>query len=279
MSTLLTKALTVNLNIKQWTARKHDKKITKEVEDNHGAKDAGRYNKMLIAKEELAKIQKAANAARTFHYENTLPWGDNGDRLLPTANHFTYVTEMNKLKADFEAYVAGFLGNYDVVVEDAKVRLNGMFNSADYPNQSQIGSKFGFDTCFMPIPDVNDFRVDLSQTEVNNLKLSVENELKDRINKAVNATWQRIKEQLVHMKEKLADKDGIFRDSLFSNLQDIINLLPKLNVTNDSAINDICDEMKSLVVDPDSVRQNSSLRNTKAQEIDNILSKFDSFFK
>lgn len=275
---LKTKALTVNLSISQWVARKHDKKISKEVEDQHNAHDAGRYNKVLVAKAELEKIQKTAGAARSFHYENTLPWGDNGDRLLPSANYMSYVKEMAILKSNFEREVIAFLANYSTVIDDAKIRLNGMFDPKDYPNEVEIKSKFSFGTCFMPLPDIDDIRVELSQTEVNNIRQEVENTMRDRITGAVKDTWSRIKAQLEAMKERLSTKDAVFRNSLFDNLRDIIELLPRLNVTNDSQIDEICEEMKGLLVDPDAVRANSNLRNEKAQEVAAILNKFDAFF-
>lgn len=85
-------SLIVSLSVSQWTARRHDKEITKEVKNTHNAsEDAGRYNKLLVAKEHTDPINKVAGKARTFHYENTLPWGDNNERLLPTKNYFKYV--------------------------------------------------------------------------------------------------------------------------------------------------------------------------------------------
>jgi len=272
------KALTVNLSINQWSARKHDKKISAEVESQHQAKDAGRYNKILIAKEELQKIQKAANAARTFHYENTLPWSDNGDRLLPSSNYFTYIQTMQNFKSDFEKSVIDFLANYDAVVDDARIRLNGMFNAADYPSKSELELKFGFKSEFFPLPNTEDFRINLSDTEINTLRLSMENTMNERIKTAMQDIKERIKAQLQHMKEKLSNRDEIFRDSLFENLKDIIALMPKLNVTNDTQINEICEEMKSLIADPNNVRNSNSLRNRKAQEVEAILNKFDDFF-
>jgi len=272
------KAITVNLTINQWSARKHDKKISNEVEQQHNAKDAGRYNKALIAKEELAKIQKAASAVRNFHYENTLPWGDNGDRLLPSANYFTYVGSMQGYKNEFENSVREFLQNYESVVLEAKIRLNGMFNQSDYPNREQIINKFGFNTCFLPLPET-DFRINVGQAEVNALRLSMESEINERIKNAMQDIKTRIKEQLEHMKEKLSVNDAVFRDSLFENLRDIINLIPKLNITGDSTINDICEDMKALLVEnPDSVRQSAMIRSRKAQEVENILNKFEDFF-
>jgi len=84
MSNLNEKAMLVKLSVSQWTARKYDKKVSQEINDQYSAHDAGRYNKVLIAQEEIKKISKVASQARSFHYFNTLPWDDNGSRILPS---------------------------------------------------------------------------------------------------------------------------------------------------------------------------------------------------
>lgn len=272
-------SIVVSLSVSQWTARKLDKKITDEVNSQHNAtNDAGRYNKLLVAKEFTEAVQKVANKARVFHYENTLCWGDNNERLLPSKNYFTYINEINKLKGEFQSAVAVFLSNYDNVIEDAKRRLNGMFREQDYPTRSEIEEKFGFKTTFMPVPD-NDFRVQLSTDEVDKLRESLQAEITDRLTQAVDGIWDRIKEQLKAMKDRLSDEKSIFRDSLFENLKELIDLLPKLNVTNDINIAKVCNEMQKLVVAPDAVRNNTTLRNQKATEVNDILNKFGAYFK
>jgi len=138
------KAMLVYLNISFWTARKYDKRISQEIEDQYNADDAGRYNKILIAKEHLANIQKIISAARTFHYENTLPWNDNGGRLLPSANYFNYVKSIQGLKDDFQQEVNNFLRVYPDLKDEAKGRLNGMFDEEDYPEENLLEDKFAF---------------------------------------------------------------------------------------------------------------------------------------
>ena len=277
---LASKALLANLNISQSSGRKHDKKVTREIEEAHNAQhgEAGRFNKMLTSKEFLAGIMKTAGAARQYLYENTLPWGDNGDRLLPSANYFDFIAGMQKFDRDFYAEVDKAENTFSEMLIEAQKRLNGLFSPADYPNIIEFRSKFNFKTCFMPIPETADLRLDINQTEVNVLRQSIESEMNNRLTEAVSDTWSRIKDQLTKMKETLSDKDKIFRDSLFNNLKDIIALLPKLNVTNDSNINDICNEMQTLLVNPDEVRTNTMLRSKKAQEVNDLLNKFDSFF-
>lgn len=272
------KSLVVSLNVRKWAASKHDKKITDEVQAQHNAStDAGRYNKRLVAKTDLETIQKIESEARTFHYEKTLPWGENSERLLPSLLFQDYVAKMVELKGRFDSAVEDFVSKYPSVIEEAKIRLNGMFREADYPSLLNIRGKFDFKTTYMPVPD-EDFRVSLSDNEISKLKDSVREEVTNRLSEAVKDTWQRVKDQLSHMKEKLSDPEGKFKNSLFGNVRDLIDLLPKLNVTGDDNIEKVCSEMSKLLVDPDAVRSDSNLRKEKAHEVSTILNKFDQFF-
>lgn len=286
---LQTKSLLVNLNIGQWSGRKHDKKVTREVEEAHNAQsgEAGRFNKMLTSKEFLAGTMKAAGAARQYLYEQTLPWGDNGDRLLPSANYFDFVAGLSRMQNDFNNAVDIAEQEFEDELTKAAVRLNGLFDRKDYPSKAEFRSKFYFNVSFMPIPDVQDFRLDITETEVNVLRKTIETEMNNRLAASMADIWERIGEQLTHMKERLTatakDKDGTekpatFRDSLFSNLADIISLLPKLNITNSPEVNEVCEDLKGLLIDPDKVRESAQIRSRKAQEVNDILKKFDAFF-
>lgn len=273
------KALIVGLSISKWSARKKDKKITDEVRDQHNAsEDAGQYNKRLAKKEFLDPIQKIESEARTYHYSVTLPWGDNGDRILPSEQFFEYETKMLKFKNDFEQAADDFIHNYDDVIADAQKRLNGMFNGADYPRRNDIQEKFKFKMSYLPLSDTSDFRVDLSEEEVDRLKQSMETEITSRLDLAVKDIWVRIKDQLQHMKDRLSTKDAVFRDSLFDNLKELLHVLPKLNITGDPDIKLACDQMVNILADPNAVRNNSNLRVEKAQEVEKVLNQFNSFF-
>lgn len=271
-------SLVVSLSVCIWSARKLDRKVTDEVNKSHNASDdAGRYNKLLVSKEHLDKIQKVMGEARIFHYENTLPWGDNNERLLPASNYFDYVAKMAELKGKFDRETQEFLSNYDKVIDEAKVRLNGMFRDADYPSRQEIVNKFSFKNSFMPVPET-DFRIKLKEEEVQKLREQLQTEVTNRLEEAVKDTWTRIKDQLMHMRDRLRNPDAVFRDSLFNNLKELVNLLPKLNVTNDNNLNQVCSEMSSIIVHPEYVRQNPDLRQIKADEVDQVLNKFNQFF-
>lgn len=277
MKNLTEKALLINLTIRQWTARKYDRKVTDEVNHTHNTSDAGRFNKVLIAKNHLEAIGKIAGRARQFHYDNTLPWSDNGERMLPATNYMEYVSKLGELKNEFETELNKFAAEYPSMIEEAKKNLNGLFNQSDYPND--IRDRFEIKTSFMPMPDVQDFRVELSEVEMNLIRKNVEVEINDRFSNAQCDIYDRITDQLKKMHERLIDANTTFRDSLFENVIALVDLLPRLNVTDDANITSLCASLKALYVNPDNVRKDSLLRANKAKEVEALMNKVSSFFQ
>ena len=275
MKNLSEKSILVSLIVSQWTAKKYDKKATSEVNSAHNAKDAGRFNKALIAKEHLGEIQKAVNAARTFHYENTLPWNDSGERLLPAENYFTYCGELSKLKMQFEHAVNSFTLEYPSLIDEARQNLNGLFNPNEYP--LDVREKFNFKTTFMPVPETTDLRINLSDSEVFDLTAQISEEMNSRFAKAQLSIYERIADQLKHMFERLSDKEASFKNSLFENVKDLVSLLPRLNVANDKNITAMCNDLNALYCDAENVRNDKALRAQKANEVETMLNKLNGF--
>ncbi|MDP8320842.1 MAG: DUF3150 domain-containing protein [Candidatus Stygibacter australis] len=269
------KAMLVHLNISFWTARKYDRKISREIEIQYNADEAGRYNKILIANEYLANIRKMVSAARTFHYENTLPWNDNGGRLLPAANYFNYVKAMQNLQADFDRETANFIRVYPDLKNEAKLRLNGMFDEEDYPDISTLRTKYAFSSQVTPVPEAEDFRVKLNDSEVDSIKQSIERQVQNSTREAMNDLWNRLFRVVNHMAERLADPDNKFKNSLVDNIVDLCDLLPRLNITSDPKLEDALLEVRQKLTANDSqiLRDNDVVRTKTAAEAQKILDK------
>lgn len=117
MKDLTSKGMLINLSISQWAGRKHDKSVSQEVASNHGTTaDAGRYNKNVIAKKALEAIKKASNKARTFHYDNTLPWS-----LESIADELEKTLEAERLDLCNQIYKA-LEAEYDYLTSDEGVK-------------------------------------------------------------------------------------------------------------------------------------------------------------
>lgn len=266
------KVMIINLNIGQWSARKYDKNVSREVEQSHNANDAGRFNKLLIANEALKEIGKISNSARTYHYFNTLPWGDNGDRILPAANYFPYLAEMSKFKNDFENKVSEFIARYPDLKQDAKIRLGTMFNENDYPFTDDVQRKFSFRFSFMPVSDATDLRVQINDEEINRIKSDIEETVKTRISFAESEFIERIKETVSHYANTLKEPDKIFRDSLVGNIEQLIEISPLLNFTKNQHICEVTETIKNLVCNPENLRTMPDFRREMSDKAFKIFS-------
>jgi len=127
------RALLVQLNVSQWTARKYDKSASKEVTTAHGAASAaGRFNKSLLPmNDKLDNIHKKTTLIRAKYYDNTLPWGMDGTMMLPTANYLNFMSEFRKERGEWNALVQEFLDNYDQMKLDAQRILGSLYNHSD----------------------------------------------------------------------------------------------------------------------------------------------------
>jgi len=275
-------AMIVRLSVSQWTARKFDKSVSRKIANDYAVDaEAGRYNKVLIAKEAIQDITQAVSAIRAFHYDNTLPWDDGGGRILPSANFLAYSKAMQKFRQRFEEAVKSFIGNYTEYREEARRRLNGMFNEADYPNHWEIKRKFGFSTDIDPIPSSADFRVTLQDRDMTRVQKQLEKRVKERVIEATRDLYIRLNGVVEKFAEKLADADAIFRDSLIDNVVELVNLLPNLNVGNDPELEKIRKETqkKLCAFEPNTLRKDVKVRTKAAGDAKAILDKMSGYLK
>jgi hypothetical protein len=283
-------AIVVTATIGKWTARKFDKKVTDETNAAQGASDdAGRYNKRLASKECLDPFVKMEGEARKYLYKHTIPWGNNSQYLLNAASIMEFKQEMFKFQQKYMALVPALLDQWDDILKQAERDLNGMFNPADYPTRTELEGKFVFKVNYEPVP-TNHWAVGLTQEEKDYLTKSMEREFETRQQEAVRSIWERIKEQLLHMKDRLTatrqtksgdEKPAKLYDSLFGNMKELVEVLPSINIMNDPSIQDACNELSVLLADSDKVRDNwtnDSVRHQKAEEVADVLNKFNDFF-
>jgi len=277
---LTDKALLVQLNISQWTARKYDRKVTKDILSQHGASmGAGRFNKSLLPMNDyLDRVHKKATAIRQKYYTNTLPWGIEGTQMLPSANYLEFMTEFRQEKSEWESLVGEFISNYSRLKEDAKRLLpNGLYNEADYPCDDSIHEKFRMDMSVFPVPS-DDFRVEIGDAELNSIQQDVERRVAEASEIAMADIWKRLYDRVKHMSDKLADPKAVFRDTMVENTRELCALLPRLNFANDPNLENLRQQVEgSLLLHPDALRNNPVVRQDKAQEAKDIMNKMSAF--
>jgi len=276
------RALLVSLSISQWTARKLDKKATKEVADiNRASTSAGRYNKSLLPLNDLlANVHQKTGLIREKFAKNTLPWGIDGTRILPSANYLTFMQDFRKEKGEWQSLVQNFLDNYEDLVDEAKRWLGDLYDEKDYPARDKIVEKFNMDMAILPVP-TNDFRVELSSDELSRLQEEMEGRMASVQQEAMMDAWGRLYKHVQHIAEKLADPKGIFRDSMVENAQETCDLLTRLNIADDPNLEAMRREVEAKLVShhPDSLRNDPDLRQDTAEEARKIMDLMGSFMQ
>lgn len=280
MNGIQTRAMLVRLSVSMWTARRYDKKVSdKAAQDFKAGDNAGRYNKMLVAQDAIAKIQKIVGEARDWHYTNTLPWQDDGQRILPAANYLKYTQAIATFRSRFDEVTREFIDSYPSLVEDAKIRLGEMYNVADYPNLGTISEKFAFDVVVSPIPSANDFRVNLNSSEIQRIQDDIEKRSNLALNAAVKDLWERVREKVAKMQERLSSTDAVFRNSLVDNMVEMVELLPRLNLTNDPELEIVRKEIESKLCsfNPQTLREDEVIRGQVAESAQEILDRMSGY--
>lgn len=275
------RVLLVSLHLSLYGGAKTDRRVTDDVISLNGSSSrAGKFVKNLFA-DSLEPIQRAAAEARREHARLTLPWR-HGQDCLPAALFLDYTAAMRKLRRGFDSAVDSFIGDYDANVAQSKLSLGGLAEATDYPSAEDAKARFLFDIEVSPLPSGEDFRVDLADEERGEIIADLEKRIEDRVTAGRIELLDRVRACLERMAERLAayqvdpetgKVQGKFTDSLVSNLVDLCDLLPGLNVTDDSAITSLHKEIVSKLTQhpAQALRDSEPTRKSVADEAKRIL--------
>jgi hypothetical protein len=273
------KAMLAAVHISIWTAVKHDRKVSRDVADQHGAhQGAGRYNKQLLrGADKLDQLRALAGQIRQYFYKITLPWSDEGFRLLPSNFYFELMARMREFEASFEQAVESFLNVYPQYIEQVRPELNGLFREEDYPSVDKLRSKFGIKLEVLPIPSGADFRVQLSAEERARVSREIDADVRESLTRGTEDLWKRLREVVAHMVDRLNEPESRFHGSLVTNIADLVEILPKLNVSGDADLNRFAEQIKERLCNYSAhdLKKNELLRAATANDASSIVAEMD----
>lgn len=272
------RCMLANLRISQWHARRYDKKATDEVLAKHTASaNAGRFHKLLLPvdSDSHKAIVTIAGQMRTCYYFWTLPWCDDGQRILPAAAYMPFTATMAQLAGQFDDAVNAFCTVYPRLVQEARQALNGLYNEMDYPSAERLRQLYSSKVSFAPLPAAEDFRCNLDDASVAAIQAAIEHDVKQAVETAQKDAVTRLREALERMSERLNQPEAIFRDTLFTNLLELCAVLPALNITGDPQLKLAVDLTVAnvLPVAPETCRVNKVAREQAASECDAIIER------
>jgi hypothetical protein len=197
------------------------------------------------------------------------------------------------------------VGTYQTEISKQAFEMGALFDRSEYPPAEEVQHKFFFGLSVEPVPLAGDFRVDIGNEAAQELKDQYEKQMQVRVAGAVADAWQRVKEQVEWVRERMEavlshDPDAVeehktfaddgsvksveikkkrrpkLYDSMLDNGLELCTLLKDLNVTNDPRLEEARQQLEAALsrVDMDSLKESPELQTATKKAMDDILDKF-----
>lgn len=273
----------LDMHLSVYTGRKQDKITAAEINisKNTRSKSAASVYKSLFTEDkDLEAIASYAGAIRSWLYGVTLPWADSGTRLVPTKNFFDITHELSVHETEFNRLVDVFLNNYGVKVSSQAFKLGKLFDPKEFPNAADLTHKFGFNYTFTPVPQSGDFRVDIPASATAQVIAQFEKAQDKRIQEAMREPWERLYQEIKHIKDKMIDKDDGKPQKLYQSMLDnalgLCNALQALNLLDDPDLEAARRSLEQSLTDIDivSLRKSPEVREAIKVKMQDLTDKF-----
>jgi hypothetical protein len=108
-----------------------------------------------------------------------------------------------------------------------------------------LRKKFGLKLEVLPIPSGDDFRVTMSAEEQTRVAREIDTNVRQSLQKGTEDLWNRLKNVVSHMADRLNKPESRFHASLVTNVFDLVDLLSQLNVSQDRELNRFAAEIRN----------------------------------
>lgn len=304
LPTLTSSAVLASLNISVYNPRAKDREVESEVQQAKGTRSrraASVVKNPFADCAELDAITAYAAKCRLWFNSVTLPWDDNGWRLLPMKLYMDTSTEVQTRRQHMDALVQTFLAALPAIISKQAFVMGAMFNREDYPSEDVLRAKFGMQVNIQPLPETRDFRVDAQSELITAMQHQYTEFAEQRVRSAMDDAWGRIRDKVQGIRDRLheiqvytptaesvTDEDtGELRivksrkPKLYESMLDqglaLCDVLKSLNVTNDPKLEQARYELERALmpVDIDSLRESPEVQTSVKSKMDEILARMN----
>ena len=183
---------------------------------------------------------------------------------------------------------ARFIEDYDDYVDQARLDLGRLFRIEDYPSKEALQGKFAIRYRISPVPDADHFMARLASDDTERVKRDIERHIEAQLHDAVGDLYRRLGEAVERVSERLQeDPEGkplVFRNSMISNIRDLVDVVPRLNIFGDDGLARLCEQVKDRIasVEPDALRPSKTFDPAARAEVkrdaDELMEKFAGYF-
>ena len=255
---LAQRTMLVTLNKGSFRAIRQHRAETEAVNDRHHTTGVAKVGVKFCDHRALRDIEKVHNAAYAIHKKLTVPSIQDGFRMLVAGSEFKHSGAMQDFKRQHDALRDEFILDYPTEKANAPARMNGLYDATMWPDD--VSDRFHFATSYLPCPSHGAWATWLHESA-----RAATAELKEQLTKAIQHVAARCK----------ASADSRLYQSTFSNLAELVDLIPGLNLADDPIINAMAEKARSLgSLAAEDIKASESARNHAINHAEGILGVF-----
>lgn len=271
-----TKLVGIEGSLYPWSKRDDQAAGNAAKQDNAAADRYTAYVK-LIPKEDRLKPQQILSEARRFiDFPKGIKWDKNGNSAIRNV-------ELEGVLSDLETYKQQFFAAVQELVDQlpqlealarrpaAEGGLGDAFDRLGFPTEQEVRDRYSFKIRLGAAPSPEDVRcqgvsakakaaIEASIREEHNQKL---NDLHKQVVSALDAALSRVVSNLTDFSE---GKIVRFEDSLVTNLAELVEALPRLNIAGDRAVDQTIARSRGLLTGLQKALSEQTLRDKKTEK-------------
>jgi len=279
---LAERAFIVKVSVGIFESVKVDKRTSSRVRSEAGAEaDAGRWQASSIPTSapeyrELSNVRSRIQAVNAFY---TSPWMDGGYRIIPSELFHEWKIKVDEAASKLPDAVDALVFAMPRLKRIAIAKANGLWNEDLWPTEAQVRNACWVSREYQPIPQTNDWKLTVGEAEAADIRKEAEESEKAKLEAAQRGAIERLHEAVKHMKDRLRDysiaENGRLHKSMLTNIEELVGILPYLNVANDPVFSSAIEDCKKylLAFSSDELKESEGSRNFVMEQADSIFNR------
>ena len=288
ITSLATSGLLVSVEVNVWSATKQDRAISNEVTTAKKAdSNAGRFVKNLLANNiDHKNLLNYRQTIYNWMVRTTYPWNKAQD-FLPYVSLPKFMEDFHKHEVEFNKLLDTFCDNYSTTVSNMAFAQGQMFNRNDYPDVSEVRTKFGVTLYTSEIP-VGDYRCAIAQDLADDLNNHYNKQAQSIVQKILDDQIERLVDVMQSLShccdvDEYVSKDGETKqkkrkiyEGTVEKAKEYCRVFKDFNLTNDAKLDEAVSQLDLALrgINADMLRESDAARSQVKDEMDDILSKF-----
>lgn len=263
--------------------RKRD--ASRELADRKNSDPTRTKVEVFTFKELVASLTSKDNEARNTLVNESLLWGDKGQRLVSNTILNDLIKKLNQFKDDHDQLVQEAANALPrLIARDQRGQSEGglgdLFDASDYPTQEEFIAKCKFAVDLAVVPDAeHDVRAGFSPEHQERIRSALTAQHEAKVKAAMRELTTRLEDRLGRLVDRMGQydggKSGSFQDTLTTNIRELAGLMSGMNLTNDPAIEDARVRMirDLCTVEAQDLRDDPDLRKRVKRDAEDILAR------